>query len=119
MCGRHVRLETCALTGTGLLLHWLDLHDFILELGQEEVDDLVLLDWQRVQIDPVALPVSMKFHLLQCQAATHSSIDFILPAFTRRPSLVLEIVSMRAFVCETWCERTLAAIPVITISLCP
>lgn len=27
------------------------LHDLVLELGQEEVDDLVLLDGQRVQVD--------------------------------------------------------------------
>ena len=33
-------LEAGALTGTGLLLDGLDLHDLILELGQEVVDDL-------------------------------------------------------------------------------
>lgn len=65
-------LETGALTGTGLLLDWLDLfggrnwrsetgyqkesrrahlHNLILELGQEEVDDLVLLDRERVEVD--------------------------------------------------------------------
>jgi hypothetical protein len=43
-----IRLEAGTLTGTGLLLHWLDLHDLVLELGQEEVDDLIFLDWQRV-----------------------------------------------------------------------
>jgi hypothetical protein len=62
-------LETGTLTGTGLLLDWLDLsgvstsvplyclciptylHHLILELWQEEVDDLVLLDRKRVQVD--------------------------------------------------------------------
>lgn len=44
-------LETGSLTGTGLLLDGLDLHDLILELGQEEVDDLVLLDGEGVQVD--------------------------------------------------------------------
>ncbi|KAL2285248.1 hypothetical protein FJTKL_08452 [Diaporthe vaccinii] len=54
-------LESGTLTGTGLLLDGLDLqegevdgtylHDLVLELGQEEVDDLVLLDGQRVQVD--------------------------------------------------------------------
>lgn len=43
--------EAGTLTGTGLLLDGLDLHDLILELGQEVVDDLVLLDGQRVQVD--------------------------------------------------------------------
>ncbi len=41
------RLETSTLAGTGLLLDGHDLHDFILELGQEEVDNLELLDGQR------------------------------------------------------------------------
>lgn len=45
------RLEACALTGTGLLLHGHDLHDLILELGQEEVDNLVLLDGEREEVD--------------------------------------------------------------------
>lgn len=63
-------LETRALTGTGLFLDRLDLeskrlaiilgtrsqvlsylHHLILELGQEKVDNLVLLDGQRVQVD--------------------------------------------------------------------
>jgi hypothetical protein len=44
-------LETGTLTGTGLLLDGLDLHDLILELGQEVVDDLVLLDRERVKVD--------------------------------------------------------------------
>lgn len=45
------RLETCALTGAGLLLDGHDLHDFILELGEEGVDDLVLLDGEREEVD--------------------------------------------------------------------
>jgi hypothetical protein len=44
-------LEAGALTGTGLLLDGLDLHNLILELGQEVVDNLVLLDGQGVQVD--------------------------------------------------------------------
>jgi hypothetical protein len=28
-----------------------DLHNLILQLGQEEVDDLVLFDWERVKVD--------------------------------------------------------------------
>jgi len=43
-------LETGTLTGTRLLLHGLDLHDLVLELGEEEVDDLVLLDGERVEV---------------------------------------------------------------------
>ena len=27
------------------------LHNLVLQLGQEEVDDLILLDWQRVEVD--------------------------------------------------------------------
>ena len=34
-------LETSSLTGPGLLLNRLDLHDLVLELRQEEVDNLV------------------------------------------------------------------------------
>ena len=44
-------LETSALTGTGLLLDRHDLHDLILKLGKEEVDDLVLLDGEREEVD--------------------------------------------------------------------
>lgn len=44
-------LETRTLTGTGLLLDRHDLHDFILELGQEEVDDLVFLNGEREEVD--------------------------------------------------------------------
>lgn len=43
-------LEAGTLTGTGLLLDGLDLHDLVLELGEEEVDDLVLLDGERVEV---------------------------------------------------------------------
>lgn len=45
------RLEAGALTSTGLLLDRHDLHDLILELGEEEVDDLVLLDREREEVD--------------------------------------------------------------------
>lgn len=44
-------LESCTLTGAGLLLDGLDLHDFVLEGWEEEVDDLVLLDWEGVEVD--------------------------------------------------------------------
>jgi hypothetical protein len=43
-------LEAGTLTSTGLFLDGLDLHDLVLELGEEEVDDLVLLDGQRVEV---------------------------------------------------------------------
>ena len=45
------RLEARALTGAGLLLHGHDLHDLILELGEEVIDDLELLDGEREEID--------------------------------------------------------------------
>jgi hypothetical protein len=45
------RLETRALAGTGLLLHGHDLHHLVLELGEEEVDYLILLHGEREQID--------------------------------------------------------------------
>lgn len=47
----HNRLEASPLTRARLLLHRLDLHHLVLELGQEEVDDLVLLYGQRVQVN--------------------------------------------------------------------
>lgn len=66
----HDGLESGSLTGTSLLLHGFDLymsgqprvlqlstcslsylHDFILQFGQEKVDNLVLLDGERVQVD--------------------------------------------------------------------
>jgi len=45
------RLEASTLTSTSLLLDGHDLHNLVLELGQEEVDDLELLHWQREQVD--------------------------------------------------------------------
>jgi hypothetical protein len=44
-------LEAGALTGTGLLLDGHDLHNLILEFGQEEIDDLVFLDGKREEVD--------------------------------------------------------------------
>lgn len=44
-------LESGSLTGSGLLLDWLDVHDFVSQTWQQGVDDLELLDWQRVQED--------------------------------------------------------------------
>lgn len=45
-------LEAGTLTGRALLLDWHDLHHFVLQLvAQEVVNDLGLLDWQRVQVD--------------------------------------------------------------------
>jgi len=46
-------LETGSLTSTGLLLDWHDLEDFILQLGggEEVVNDLVFLDWEREEVD--------------------------------------------------------------------
>ena len=44
-------LEAGALTGAGLLLHGHDLHNLILHLGEEQVNDLVLLDGQREKVD--------------------------------------------------------------------
>jgi hypothetical protein len=44
-------LESGSLTGSGLLLDGLDLHDLILENGQELVNNLVLLDGESVQVD--------------------------------------------------------------------
>ena len=45
------RLESSTLTSSSLLLDGHDLHNFVLELGKQEVDDLVLLDGEREQID--------------------------------------------------------------------
>jgi len=44
-------LKTGTLTGAGLLLDGLDLHNLIFQFGQEVVDNLELLDWQRMQVD--------------------------------------------------------------------
>ena len=45
-------LEASTLTGTGLLLDWLDLQDLVLEGGANEViDDLELLDWEGEGVD--------------------------------------------------------------------
>ena len=44
-------LEACALTGARLLLNGHDLHDLILKLGEEGIDDLVFLDGQREEVD--------------------------------------------------------------------
>ena len=43
-------LEAGTLTGSGLLLHGHDLQHFIVQGGQEVVDDLALLDGQSVQV---------------------------------------------------------------------
>ena len=44
-------LETSALAGTGLFLHRHNLHDFILKVWEEEVDNLELFHWEREEID--------------------------------------------------------------------
>ena len=45
-------LKAGPLTGTGLLLDWLDLHDLILELLTEKVvDNFWFLDWDGMKID--------------------------------------------------------------------
>jgi hypothetical protein len=44
-------LEACSLTGTSLLLDGHNLHNLILELGQENVDDLVLFDGEGEEVD--------------------------------------------------------------------
>ena len=44
-------LETSTLSGASLLLDGHDLHDFVLELGEEEIDDLVLLDGQGEEVN--------------------------------------------------------------------
>jgi hypothetical protein len=44
-------LETSTLTSSGLLLNRHDLHDFILKLGKEVINDLILLDGKREKID--------------------------------------------------------------------
>ena len=49
-------LKAGTLTGTGLLLDGHDLHDLVLELGEEQVDDLVLLDGKREEVDLLDRP---------------------------------------------------------------
>lgn len=44
-------LESRTLTSTGLFLDRHDLHDLVLEAWKEVVDDLVLLDRERVEVD--------------------------------------------------------------------
>lgn len=44
-------LEACALTGTRLLLNGHDFHNLVLEFGEEEVDDLELLDGKGEEVD--------------------------------------------------------------------
>src|SRR6201996_319740 len=44
-------LEPCTLTGASLLLHWHDFHDFIFQLREESVHNLVFLDGDREQVD--------------------------------------------------------------------
>jgi len=46
-------LETCSLTSTSLLLDWHDLDDLILQdaWGEEVVNDLEFLDWEREEVD--------------------------------------------------------------------
>jgi hypothetical protein len=44
-------LETGTLTSSGLLLNRHDLHDLISELGEEIIDDLILLDRKREEVD--------------------------------------------------------------------
>lgn len=44
-------LEAGALTGASLLLDGHDLHDLVGELGEEEIDDLVLLDGEGEEVD--------------------------------------------------------------------
>ena len=44
-------LEASSLTGTVLFLNEHDLHDLVLETRAELVHDLVLLDWEQVEVD--------------------------------------------------------------------
>lgn len=50
---KHMADESIALTGRRHLLDRMDLHDFILQgtRGKEGIDDLVFLDWQRVEVN--------------------------------------------------------------------
>jgi len=44
-------LETCALASASLFLHGHNLHNFILQVGEEKVDDLKLFHWKGEKID--------------------------------------------------------------------
>ena len=44
-------LETGTLTGTSLLLNGHDFHDLIFKAGAELADDLVLLNWEGMEVD--------------------------------------------------------------------
>jgi len=74
------------------------LHNLILELGEEEVDDLVLLDGQRVEIaGNQSVSGSQSGWVV---IAYISSMLLILPAFTRRPSLVTGCHSFSCANCQ-------------------
>ncbi len=55
-------LETCTLTGTSLLLDRHDLHDFILEVREEVIDNLKLLDREREEVNLLQRPDLSIFH---------------------------------------------------------
>jgi len=44
-------LESCSLTGSGLLLDRHDLHNFVTEFLDKVINNLILLDWERVSVD--------------------------------------------------------------------
>ena len=44
-------LEMGILIGTSFLLNGHDFHDLVFEAGAELVDDLVLLDWEGMEVD--------------------------------------------------------------------
>jgi len=51
-----------SLTSSSLLLDGHDLHDFVLQLGEEVIDDLVLFDGERVEIDLFQSSDSLVLH---------------------------------------------------------
>ncbi|MFS7977513.1 hypothetical protein Hanom_Chr10g00904861 [Helianthus anomalus] len=63
----HKRLEPGSLTGPGLFLNRHDFHDLVFEAWEDLVDDLVLFDWERMEVDllkfcnPSILNQSTKF----------------------------------------------------------